>query len=468
MTDLCEEPLDKLRLEDCPLCEKWASNAKTRELAANPKVKLGMLVVTPVQFRRHLASHLEQLALFALPRSHGGEESSNVDSNDAVIDASSESVSLAELSADGSDSVQEGEIEHSLCHAAATGQADVVRELLEVGADANARDKYHGFALQAAAMFGFDVVVKLLIEHGADVNSPAGPNGTAIGLARSRGHGNTVDLLLKCGADSRHESTSSGQDTIDRERAANFIRKTWRKMHPERSLPLEAGSIHHSDDVAWIVYRLWRNRKTGHLASPGPATDGNSERSFLDRIWGDLFVSQGQPSHRLGQLLRSIAHYLIEVYEPQHSIVVGPRKMQRFYRETRIQSEAYAWELVFDDRTSSISRLYREFEIQHHLIQEENRFVNRPDIPGLTPIGFAKLMTVLLDSYPREEKERLGQIVLNLQLYNPDNREERFPAELPTRLLPKVPNHVLRERLRVTIKKWCDCDESRYLLSSGQ
>lgn len=221
MLDLCEEPIDNIRPEDCLLCCDWASSINTRELAANPKAKPGILVVTPLQFRRHLAAHLEQLALFALPRNHGGEDASKIDSNDAVVDASSDDISILDVAADGSDSLENGEEDHPLYLAAASGQVDDVRKLLEAGADANARGKNHDSALQAAARLGFDFIAKLLIEHGADVNSPAGPNGTAIRIARSQGHGNIVDLLLKSGADSTdgnliHQRSTSRQDSIDK------------------------------------------------------------------------------------------------------------------------------------------------------------------------------------------------------------------------------------------------------------
>ena len=50
------------------------------------------LVVTPEQFRRHLGAHMEQLALFALPRSYKYEEE-DADSNEAAVMAASDSES---------------------------------------------------------------------------------------------------------------------------------------------------------------------------------------------------------------------------------------------------------------------------------------------------------------------------------------------------------------------------------------
>lgn len=374
-----------------------------------------------------------------------------------MLDASSEDVSLPELSADSSESAQEGEAEHPLCHAAANRQVDVIQQLLEAGADANARDKRHGFALQAAAMFGFDEVAKLLIEHGADVNSPTGPNGTAIELARSRGHKNTLDLLLKSGAIDRHDGTSARApvffvDDFDMKRATDCVRRIWMHHFPEVLLPLRAGSIKHFEDAAWLVHRLLKNGVS--FTNPYLPTEDPSKEPTLGGSWGEFIDEQGQPVGRLGQWLLAIANYLIEDCEPQHSIVISSDKMHFFFAEYQLESEEWPWNEVFHDEFSSISRLYREFEIEHHLIQGEDRFGDRPDLPGLTPRGFAKFLGVLLQSYPKGEKERLRRIASSSQFLNHDERVELAPVELPE-LLPRASNSPLRERLGVAIREHC-------------
>src|SRR5438034_2576346 len=120
-----------------------------------------------------------------------------------------------------------------------------------------------------------------------------------------------------------------------------------------------------------------------------------SEPTLIEMAWGQLFDKQGRPTLRLDQFLRGIANYLIEEYEPRHSLVIGPEKMQKYYREMRIGFEFYAWHDVFDDRTSSISRLYREFNIEYYLIQEE-RLDEGPNLPAMTPRGFSIWMTLIL------------------------------------------------------------------------
>ena len=68
--------VDRVPAADCLLCD-WDSILKQKNTTASPNETL---VVTLDQFCRHLGSHMEQLALFALPRyykGHGAEGYSN-------------------------------------------------------------------------------------------------------------------------------------------------------------------------------------------------------------------------------------------------------------------------------------------------------------------------------------------------------------------------------------------------------
>lgn len=65
---LCSKPVQLLRASDCPCCS-WSGRQATRataHLARSPTSTANDYVVAKV-FKRHLASHLEQIALFALP-----------------------------------------------------------------------------------------------------------------------------------------------------------------------------------------------------------------------------------------------------------------------------------------------------------------------------------------------------------------------------------------------------------------
>ncbi|KAL3474953.1 hypothetical protein BJX99DRAFT_247874 [Aspergillus californicus] len=175
----------------------------------------------------------------------------------------------------------------------------------------------------------------------------------------------------------------------------------------------------------------------------------------LEKIWGNLF-EEGKPTPRLGQFLRGIATHLIENYPPGNTLVVVPDKLQKFYADTDIPSDPYPWQDIFDDRTSSISRLFREVEAEHHLVQV--KLNERPDIPGLTPRGFELWVTMMIQAHPDKEYERLQKAVLNMPISNPDNKKERFPKEIPRRLFPETPNLAIREELDQHIMKHCGVD----------
>lgn len=174
----------------------------------------------------------------------------------------------------------------------------------------------------------------------------------------------------------------------------------------------------------------------------------------LERVWGPLFDEQGHATERLGQFLRGVATHLIEDFEPKNSLVVTPPKLQKYYEETSLANEVYPWKIVFDDRTSSISRMFREIEAQHHLVQE--RLSDRPDIPGLTPQGFETWVILLLKAHPDQEFERLAKTALHMPISNPDNRRERFPKELSRRLFPVHPDNEIAARLQKAMATHCN------------
>ncbi|KAI9934994.1 hypothetical protein MW887_000615 [Aspergillus wentii] len=179
------------------------------------------------------------------------------------------------------------------------------------------------------------------------------------------------------------------------------------------------------------------------------------EMTTLEKIWGKLFVD-GKPTKRLGQFLRGIAVHLIEDYPPDNTIVIVPEKLQKFYEDTKVPSDPYPWQDIFDDRTSSISRLFREVEAEHHLVQA--KLNERPDIPGLTPRGFERWATLMIQAHPEKEFKRLQEAVLNMPISNPDDKKERFPKEIPRRLFPEVPDLSVRENLDQFISKHCGVD----------
>ena len=83
--------------------------------------------------------------------------------------------------------------------AAGEGRLEVVRYLLDEGADVNAREKFGDTALTEAVFNGQLAAVKELLLRGADVNAIA-DGGTALDIAINRNHTAIADLLRHRGA----------------------------------------------------------------------------------------------------------------------------------------------------------------------------------------------------------------------------------------------------------------------------
>ena len=196
--------------------------------------------------------------------------------------------------------------------------------------------------------------------------------------------------------------------------------------------------------------------REGHQLRPKAPTrvSTTGDMTVLEKIWGKLFLANGEPTPRLGQFLRGIAVHLIEDYEPKYSLVLTPAKMQQFYLDTKVTNEIYPWQVVFDDRTSSISRMFRDLGAQHHLVQYNVN--DRPDTPGLTPQGFETWATLLIKAHPEQEFERLAKTAMNMPIDNADERKERFPKELTRRLLPKQADEAVAAQLRKSMSVHCN------------
>ena len=85
--------------------------------------------------------------------------------------------------------------------AAALGYLEVVRMLLEAGADMNAENQDRSTALMFAAHNGHLEVVQVLLEAGADKNAAKQDGATALMFAAHNGHLEVVQVLLEAGAD---------------------------------------------------------------------------------------------------------------------------------------------------------------------------------------------------------------------------------------------------------------------------
>jgi ankyrin repeat protein len=88
-----------------------------------------------------------------------------------------------------------------LVAAAEAGNLDVVRALLDAGANPDTPDADDNGSLEAASLEGHESVVRLLLDRGADPNW-ADPHEfrTPLMAAAARGHAGVIRLLVACGA----------------------------------------------------------------------------------------------------------------------------------------------------------------------------------------------------------------------------------------------------------------------------
>ena len=92
-------------------------------------------------------------------------------------------------------------LDDELLSAAKTGDSALVENLLDRGADIEARDNNHGrTALMLASGRGEVVVVKTLLDHGADINARNKEGSTALDIAYDEGHQEVISTLRTAGA----------------------------------------------------------------------------------------------------------------------------------------------------------------------------------------------------------------------------------------------------------------------------
>ncbi len=94
--------------------------------------------------------------------------------------------------------------------AAGSGKVDIIRYLLEQGAEVDSEDSSGATPLFHAAMAGHTAVCGLLLDKGADVNAEHETGYTPLHAASKNGHVGVVKLLLDRGADVQSHDTVVG------------------------------------------------------------------------------------------------------------------------------------------------------------------------------------------------------------------------------------------------------------------
>jgi ankyrin repeat protein/L-ascorbate metabolism protein UlaG (beta-lactamase superfamily) len=119
------------------------------------------------------------------------------------IAAASGNLEIARLLIEAGATVDAGDSDETtpLCVAAGAGRGEMVALLIEKGADVNRRDRNGGYSLSFAASAAKAGVVRQLLESGADLDYESPEGFTLLQLSARRGLGDLFHLLLEKGHD---------------------------------------------------------------------------------------------------------------------------------------------------------------------------------------------------------------------------------------------------------------------------
>ncbi|KAH8587187.1 hypothetical protein B0O99DRAFT_698601, partial [Bisporella sp. PMI_857] len=178
------------------------------------------------------------------------------------------------------------------------------------------------------------------------------------------------------------------------------------------------------------------------LTHPPEPTFSPLELSTIDKKWGTLFDSNGSPTTRLGKFLLGLANHMIVEFNPKRSILVTLVKMYTYYSNCMFNWQEF--EMLNTNLTTTIfkaqsyaqiSRLYHDLDCQYYLVPEGGEWA-----PALTPVGFARWMSLHIMAYPDQEAKRLEKAVLDLPIDADgltEGKVERLPKQISRHLLPE-------------------------------
>ena len=145
-----------------------------------------------------------------------------------------------------------------LVDAAKAGHEEVVRLLLDQGADVNRRCSWRSSPLAEAAKAGHEAVVRLLLDRGADMNSSGIWGNSPLAEAAEAGHEAVVRLLLDRGADVNSSGTWGNSPLAE---AAEAGHEAVVRLLLDRGAVLKIGEF----DRFWC-HTLVESTKAGHLS----------------------------------------------------------------------------------------------------------------------------------------------------------------------------------------------------------
>ena len=134
----------------------------------------------------------------------------------------------------------------ALVYASCSGHTDVVKLLIEAGADVNKKDKKNRYTvLMVASSAGHTEVAKLLIEAGANVNAQDKGGNTALLDASWRGETEIVKLLIEGGAD---VNAMIQVDSVGRTNKAGDVEILW-----DITALMIASDLGHTEKVKLLI-----------------------------------------------------------------------------------------------------------------------------------------------------------------------------------------------------------------------
>ena len=133
---------------------------------------------------------------------------------DADFYLSATSASVQQLIDQGADVNARDEVGKSALHWVAASKPEVISALLAAGADANAKDQWDRTPLHFVAATGSIENISLLLDAGAEVNAKTANDWTPIHGAAKFGAPENIMVLLEAGADAAAR-TEMGESAFD-------------------------------------------------------------------------------------------------------------------------------------------------------------------------------------------------------------------------------------------------------------
>ena len=171
-----KQSVSTVSTSSCPFCD--------------PEVKDESLPLDTFSFKIHVAKHMEQLALFAIPRTSDVGDGSFTSIRAALV--------LPNMNdgIDAENALANKEPEDlALHHAAYEGRGVEVKRFLQAGDDVDPLGRTWGTPLGAAIEGKHLSIVKLLLESGADTQMPCGKYETALKAASASNNPTLVKLV---------------------------------------------------------------------------------------------------------------------------------------------------------------------------------------------------------------------------------------------------------------------------------